>query len=415
MSQFKTNPIVLLFFTIFLVPLSFLACLELIARVGSSIYTNDNYLTYNLPFEPIREIDIKAELYHAEDGYYFKGIKGISYPEGGSIKDEPLDVNIITYNSKGFRSPEFSEVPQKIRVACFGGSSTWGSGANNHETWPAFLQKNLDNLYQNRFEVINAGMGSFNSKLILTMFEHEFINYKPDIIFIYSGFNDHTGGYATDLQQTPGSKDNLLNSGANIFFANINHLLDSKSVLYKAIKRVLEKGFKKHDVVEVGRFVKERYKTNIVKIIKIAKEKGIRVVLVKQPLFLISDSHIDFGKYFKDPFFNAKTIKQIEKAQAEGLTYAHRYGKTYYAQMSIFNAIHEIKQQYAEVVVLDFVNEFIAEALLPEQSSNASARPWSRKSDLFQDAVHLTIEGNRLLANKIVSAPQVQSVLETLK
>ena len=103
MSQSKTKPIVLLFFTIFLVPLSLLACLELIARVGSSIYANYNYLTYNLPFEPIREIDIKAEQYHTEDGYYFKGIKGISYPEGGSIKDNPPDGNIITYNSKGFR------------------------------------------------------------------------------------------------------------------------------------------------------------------------------------------------------------------------------------------------------------------------------------------------------------------------
>ena len=77
-----------------------------------------------------------------------------------------LEHSIVSINTEGFRSPEFSkEKPENTyRIFVLGGSTTFGVGVLDNQTYPFFLQKLYDetNLGFN-VEVINTGWVAWSS------------------------------------------------------------------------------------------------------------------------------------------------------------------------------------------------------------------------------------------------------------
>jgi len=98
-----------------------------------------------------------------------------------------------TYNSEGFRGPEFlKEKPDNTyRIFVLGGSTTFGDGNDDNETWPYYLQEIFDvtNLSYN-VEVINAGISSAWSGSETEMIREKILDYSPDMLMIYDGWND---------------------------------------------------------------------------------------------------------------------------------------------------------------------------------------------------------------------------------
>ena len=98
-----------------------------------------------------------------------------------------------TYNSEGFRGPEFlKEKPDNTyRIFALGASTTFGDGNNDNETWPYYLQEIFDvvDLSYN-VEVINAGFGSGWSGSETEMIREKILDYNPDMLMIYDGWND---------------------------------------------------------------------------------------------------------------------------------------------------------------------------------------------------------------------------------
>ena len=77
-----------------------------------------------------------------------------------------LDENIVYLNSEGFRSPEFSkEKPNDTyRVFILGGSTSFGAGVLDDQTFPYYLQTMYDNANLNfNVEIINAGWPGYSS------------------------------------------------------------------------------------------------------------------------------------------------------------------------------------------------------------------------------------------------------------
>src|SRR6202043_2312756 len=77
----------------------------------------------------------------------------------------------VTNNSLGFRSPErtFAKPPGVRRVITLGGSTTW-DGPTNDQTWPAILERELNQEYAgtgHRVEVINMGIDMASSPMSL--------------------------------------------------------------------------------------------------------------------------------------------------------------------------------------------------------------------------------------------------------
>jgi lysophospholipase L1-like esterase len=114
------------------------------------------------------------------------------HPElvGSLIKNATHTRGNLTYshNSLGYRSNEFTvEKPkEKIRIVTLGGSTTYGVGVNNDETWPSHLAKELGTNY----EVINMGVPGYSSRENLLQSEMYLSELQPDLAIYYIGLND---------------------------------------------------------------------------------------------------------------------------------------------------------------------------------------------------------------------------------
>ena len=114
------------------------------------------------------------------------------------------DCNYIKNNSHGFRGIEFDKnKPNDIfRIVAVGGSTTWGAGeSNNNLTWPAHLEKIILENTAAKIEVINAGISGFKSEKEFFLIRDKIVNYDPDLIIMYDGYNDHHNTKVEDTVQ----------------------------------------------------------------------------------------------------------------------------------------------------------------------------------------------------------------------
>jgi lysophospholipase L1-like esterase len=95
-------------------------------------------------------------------------------------------------NSWGFRGPEF-EVRKKegvIRIVCLGASTTEGS-QRDEETYPYFLQQELNRMFPDReIEVINAGHHAFIIEDLLELLRQRVFPLQPDIVLFCEATNN---------------------------------------------------------------------------------------------------------------------------------------------------------------------------------------------------------------------------------
>ena len=99
----------------------------------------------------------------------------------------------IKLNEYGFRGEDFSETksPNTFRIFAVGGSTTFGNGVYDEETYPYMLQKKFDSLDLGiNIEVINTGFGGAWSKTEIDLIKNKLLGYDPDLIIVYDGWND---------------------------------------------------------------------------------------------------------------------------------------------------------------------------------------------------------------------------------
>ncbi len=102
----------------------------------------------------------------------------------------------LTYqvNRHGFRGPDFeiAKAPGVVRVLTLGGSSTFGLGSSDSETYPSQLQARLNQRCSlgKSYEVINLGIPHLTSPMIRALFMAEGVPLAPDVVTFYEGYND---------------------------------------------------------------------------------------------------------------------------------------------------------------------------------------------------------------------------------
>jgi len=89
----------------------------------------------------------------------------------------------------GFRLPElaFDKTPDKFRVAFLGGSTTQGGYRPYPERTIRILN---DAIGSNRYEALNVACSSYSLHQSLKALERWVLPRKPDIVFVYHGWND---------------------------------------------------------------------------------------------------------------------------------------------------------------------------------------------------------------------------------
>jgi lysophospholipase L1-like esterase len=73
-----------------------------------------------------------------------------------------------------------------IRIACVGGSTTFCTGVDDEDSWPAQLQQKLGK----RFAVVNYGVPSYNTVEGIIQLALYIPELKPDLVIFHQGAND---------------------------------------------------------------------------------------------------------------------------------------------------------------------------------------------------------------------------------
>lgn len=115
-----------------------------------------------------------------------------------------------TINASGWRGPDVSPArsPGTFRVACLGGSFTYGYGVNAEDAYPAALERLLaaeatTRSAERRFEVLNFGVNGYGLTQILLNYAEHVRAYRPDLVLLQlNDFHVYRSLY-TDMWQTP--------------------------------------------------------------------------------------------------------------------------------------------------------------------------------------------------------------------
>jgi lysophospholipase L1-like esterase len=203
-----------------------------------------------------------------------------------------------SHNSLGFRGPEIAEVkpPGTLRIACLGGSSTYGHGPSSNETtWPARLEADLRAARPERaIEVINGGCQGYSSFESLTNLAFRVLPLEPDIVIVYHTINDMRCALYPDARPD--------NTHWRAVWRRFEPTWIEGSVTYRTLRRyctdyIRSRGdigalaivnfdeLKQRDLYAwpAGRPIGfESFHRNLNGIVSLAEDRGARVVLVTQ-------------------------------------------------------------------------------------------------------------------------------------
>jgi lysophospholipase L1-like esterase len=93
----------------------------------------------------------------------------------------------VSVNEFGFRDPKRSakKKPGIFRIICYGGSNVYGLGLEDNQTWPAMLEKQLNEEKQaTQFEVWNGGVCAWVPSQMAAAARIDYNKYHPDLVIL---------------------------------------------------------------------------------------------------------------------------------------------------------------------------------------------------------------------------------------
>jgi len=135
--------------------------------------------------------DLRGTFQH-KNSLDYPNIPDLSIGNQGNLWCAHPDV-VLQYNSYGFRGDEFQEQKHDIdfRIFAVGGSTTYGSGVTDDETWSAYLQQIInEKITGKKIEVINAGIPGADTNGELKAIKQKLARLSPDLIIMFDGWND---------------------------------------------------------------------------------------------------------------------------------------------------------------------------------------------------------------------------------
>jgi len=175
---------------------------------------------------------------------------------------EKLSLTRSASDENGLRvQPPVTKPDGRKKILCLGDSITYGIGLPDSETYPALLQKTIEERYPGRFLVLNAGVNAYP-----VSFEHQRFLYlwnrgvRPDLVII--GFSMNEGWLGHLVTSDASTKDefesrvklkNLARS-----FATYNYLMEKLATyMYNRLRLKLVPGT--HNMAMTANELDERY------------------------------------------------------------------------------------------------------------------------------------------------------------
>ncbi|MDX1578650.1 MAG: GDSL-type esterase/lipase family protein, partial [Gemmatimonadota bacterium] len=203
--------------------------------------------------------------------------------------EDPTPVRI---NQAGLRGADFSpEKPEgTVRIVALGGSSTFGFYSRDEHTYPA----RLDRAFAERacprppVEVINAGVPHAKSHNLAAMLRGEVVDYEPDVILIYTGYNDAVVVHEANLAQKT----------VRWLHEHVVSFVALKMALTKlGVQNLSRAQWARHRAGAPSEYVSrqvelhvESFDRNLREIADTAEEHGIRSLFIKQPIAVLESA-----------------------------------------------------------------------------------------------------------------------------
>ncbi len=254
--------------------------LEVLCRVGSWAWHggNEYYLFYGIHGLVGR---LGVSPWSVYDGSHYKFPPSYTLQSAAGQGEETARTN-----SLGFRGPDFQpeKAPRTVRVVTLGGSSTFGFHNEDDETYPHYLQRLFDEAPgELRVEVINAGFPYYTTASIRSLFESEILNYDPDAITLYSAYNDASW----PLSLHPVLKTLFwIQQHSSIYLVVKETIFPDIRVyqLQNRFRRRFPSGVDLEKVDAEAGAIAARYRNNVEAIADTARERGIELLLIRQPM-----------------------------------------------------------------------------------------------------------------------------------
>ncbi|MGB5891890.1 MAG: SGNH/GDSL hydrolase family protein, partial [Thermoanaerobaculia bacterium] len=176
------------------------------------------------------------------------------------------------FNSQGFRGPELAahKPPEEYRIFAIGDSNTLGWSGSTGANWPGDLDR-LMRRHDDRFKVVNAGVYGYSSYQGLQRFR-ESIAYDPDLVLISFGANDAHRVRTPDREFARDSTVKWSPAGLLQRYRLGRLLLGARTRFFAGPSQPL------HPRVSLA-----DYRQNLMEIIRLARDRGILVVLLTRP------------------------------------------------------------------------------------------------------------------------------------
>ncbi|MFA6002839.1 MAG: SGNH/GDSL hydrolase family protein [Elusimicrobiota bacterium] len=265
-------------------------------------------------------------------------------------------------NSAGFVGPEWTQpkAAGTIRVIALGDSCT----VAGQTPYPAQLEERLAARRDGpRWEVWNAGVGSWSSYQGLKLLQTDLLRYRPDVVSIYFGWNDHWLAWAAPDKDLSALLDRQWRSLRLI--ENVRLL---QGLLYIADR--FRRG-PRFSAQTPPRVALPDYAANLRAMVQAVRASGAEAVLLTAPTVLTPEHPVTLRMCRETHnFFDPADIEKVHAAYNEQVRAAAR----------------ELRAP-----LVDLAHEF---------SRMHSA------GDLFTDGIHLTLAGHRRVAELL--APQVR-------
>jgi lysophospholipase L1-like esterase len=283
------------------------------------------------------------------------------------------------YNWRGYRGATVGrKAPAEVRIACFGGSTTYGYGVHYTRTWPVYLEEELRRRLRSAVSVVN--LGANNQGMYGISYDVKaYRDLDYDLAIIYNGYND----------SSPRTLNTINFRGSDILF----RLFGYKSILTLYLA---EKGA----MMMYGRKNLDRWYRGD----KPPKQTGIR--------FSMGLALNKMDKLIS--WVNSALVASDREAQA---MIRSQKGKPFGAYLVyLAKTLDWLLSHHKKVIVVcqpgwyNTVQQRLVRELLRTKYGdrvvylNLSSAVSIKDKSLCYDGMHLTPKGNRLLAGHMVAA-----------
>ena len=155
-----------------------------------------------------------------------KEYSSIIYDQSTPIKLlNPQQGEYVNINSDGFRGASLDFKSDSYKIFILGGSSLFGHVSSSDETTiPALLEKKFQVLKLDT-KIVNAGIPYSTTIDERYYIEHHILDYDPDLIIMYDGWND--------IWHINETKSNVSYEELSLNNAILNNQVYTESILYK--------------------------------------------------------------------------------------------------------------------------------------------------------------------------------------